>query len=124
MNVNTLSGGPRKVAQTIRHFDPDIVVLEEVNDRWLAALSFALRAYPYSQSMPREDNFGIALLSKYPLVQGQIRQVGQAEIPSAVAELQLPDGRLTVIATHPLPPGGPEASRLRNDQFCRAQGSV
>ena len=74
--------------------------------------------------MPREDNFGIALYSKYPLVQSEIRQVGEADVPTVIAELELPDGRLTVIATHPLPPGGPEYSRLRNDQLARLPGIV
>jgi endonuclease/exonuclease/phosphatase (EEP) superfamily protein YafD len=119
INVNTESGVPSKVAQAIGQLDPDVVALEEVSDRWLSSLSVALRPYPYSKAMPREDNFGIALYSKYPLVQGEIRQIGEADVPSAIAELELPDGRLTVIATHPLPPAGPEYSRLRNEQLAR-----
>ena len=124
MNVNTESGVPAKVAQVIRQFDADLVALEEVNDHWLSALSVPLRAYPYSKAMPRADNFGIALFSKYPIVQSEIRQVGEVDIPSVIAELELPDGPLTVIATHPLPPGGAEYSRLRNDQLSRLPGIV
>jgi endonuclease/exonuclease/phosphatase (EEP) superfamily protein YafD len=124
MNVNTESGSPDKVAQAIKRIDPDIMVLEEINNQWLSVLSVPLRAYPYSQTMPREDNFGIALYSKHPFIRSEIRQVGEADIPSVVAELELPDGRLTVIATHPLPPGGAEYSRLRNDQLARLPGLV
>jgi endonuclease/exonuclease/phosphatase (EEP) superfamily protein YafD len=124
MNVNTESGVPGKVAQAIRQLDPDVVAMEEVNDQWLSALAPALRSYPYSKAMPREDNFGIALYSKYPMVHGEIRQLGEADIPSAIAELELPDGRLTVIATHPLPPAGSENSRLRNDQLARLAETV
>jgi endonuclease/exonuclease/phosphatase (EEP) superfamily protein YafD len=119
MNVNTESGKPHQVAQAILQIDPDVVILEEVNDAWLCALAVALRGYAYSMAMPREDNFGIALYSKYPLVQSEIRQVSEANIPSAIAELQLPDGRLTLIATHLLPPVSAENSRLRNDQLTR-----
>ena len=119
MNVNTESGVPGKVAQTIKQLDPDFLALEEVNDQWLSTLSATLAAYPYSRTMPREDNFGIAIYSKYPVVRGEIRQVGKADIPSAIAELQLPDGLLTVIATHPLPPGGRENARLRDDHLAR-----
>ena len=124
MNVNTESGVPGKVAQTIKQLDPDFLALEEVNDQWLFALSTTLAAYPYSKTMPREDNFGIAIYSKYPLVHGEIRQVGEADIPSAIAELQLPEGLLTVIATHPLPPGGRENTRLRDDQLARLPETV
>jgi len=119
MNVNTESGSPEKVARAIKQVDADVVVLEEINDHWLSALSVPLRDYGYSKAMPREDNFGIALYSKYPFVQAEIRQVGEADIPSVIAELASPVGRFTVIATHPVPPGGAENSRLRNDQLTR-----
>jgi len=123
-NVNTESGDPAKVGQAIRQLDPDFVALEEVNDQWLSALSVPLGAYPYSKAMPRADNFGIALYSKHPFARSEIRQVGEVEIPSVIAELELPDGRLTVIATHPLPSCGAEYSRLRNDQLARLPGIV
>jgi len=119
MNVNSATGIPDKVARAIQELDPDFVVLEEINDQWLSALALALPPYPYSATMPREDNFGIALFSKYPLIQNEIREVGEAEVPTVIAEMALPDGRLTVIATHPLPPAGQEYSRLRNDQLAR-----
>ena len=69
--------------------------------------------------MPREDIFGIALYSKLPIVQSDIRYIGDAEVPSIVAELETPEGRLTLIATHPVPPVGAEYSRLRNGQLER-----
>lgn len=124
MNVNTESGVQANAARVIRELAPDFVALEEVNDQWLSALSPTLREFPYSRAMPREDNFGIALYSKYPLLQGKILQVGEADIPSVTAELALPDGRVMVIATHPLPPGGPENSRLRNDQLAQLPNVV
>jgi endonuclease/exonuclease/phosphatase (EEP) superfamily protein YafD len=124
MNVNTESGVPGKVAQTIKQLDPDFLALEEVNDQWLSTLSVTLAAYPYSKAMPLEDNFGIAVYSKYPLVQSEIRQVGEAEIPSAIVEARLPEGLLTVIATHPLPPGGRENARLRDDQLAHLSETV
>jgi endonuclease/exonuclease/phosphatase (EEP) superfamily protein YafD len=124
MNVNTQTGQPERVAQAIRQLDPDFVVLEEVNDRWLSALASALRAYPYAKAEPRSDNFGIALFSKHPLARSEIRQVGEADVPSLIAEPELPAGRLTVVATHPLPPGSREYSRLRNDQLARLPALV
>ena len=107
------------MASVIRQLNPDLMALEEVNERWLSALSVALQAYPHSKAMAREDNFGIALYSKYPLVNSEIRQVGAADIPTIIADVALPDGRITIIATYPLPPGGPESSRLRNDQLAK-----
>ncbi|MCX6928544.1 MAG: endonuclease/exonuclease/phosphatase family protein [Verrucomicrobia bacterium] len=119
LNVNTEAGSPDKVAQLIKQVDADIVALEEINDLWVSALSGSLRNYAYSKMMPREDNFGIALYSKHPFNRSEILQVGEADIPTLIAEVALPGGQLTVIATHPLPPGGAEYSRLRNDQLAR-----
>lgn len=119
MNVNTESGSPEQAASAIKQVNADFVVLEEINDHWMSALSASLRGYPYSKAIPREDNFGIALYSKHPFTRSEIRQVGEADIPSVIAEVASPDGRLTVIATHPLPPGGRENSRLRNEQLAR-----
>jgi endonuclease/exonuclease/phosphatase (EEP) superfamily protein YafD len=119
MNVNTEFGSPEKAAAAIKQVDADFVVLEEINNHWMSALSVSLRGYPYSRAKPRDDNFGIALYSKYPFTRSEIRQVGEANIPSVVAEIASPDGRLTVIATHPLPPIGRENSRLRNEQLGR-----
>jgi endonuclease/exonuclease/phosphatase (EEP) superfamily protein YafD len=118
MNVNTETGRPGQVAAAIHRFAPDILALEEVDDRWLLVLSNALRNYPYSKAMPRDDNFGIALYSKYPF-EAEIRQLGEAEVPSVVAKIQLTGGALTVITTHPLPPGNAENSRLRDEQLLR-----
>lgn len=116
-NVNTETGQPDKVAGVIREFRPDIVVLEEINDRWLSALSAQLKSFPYSKTMPREDNFGIALYSKYPFTSAKICYLGGAEVPTVVAEIEAPAGRFTVIGTHPLPPAGAEYSRLRDEQL-------
>ncbi len=124
MNVNTGRGDPAKVGALIKDLQPDILAMEEINERWLSVLKESLRAYPYSRFVPREDNFGIGLFSKYPFIRGEILQVGEAEVPSIVAEVSLPDGRLTVIATHPLPPGGWEKARLRNEQLAQLPAIV
>jgi endonuclease/exonuclease/phosphatase (EEP) superfamily protein YafD len=117
LNVNSDTGDPLKVNSLIAQEQPDIVALEEINERWLTALSVTLTNYPYSKVEPRDDNFGIGLFCKYPFRKCEARQIGEAEVPSILAETELGGTPLTVIATHPLPPGGAENSRLRNDQL-------
>ena len=119
MNVNTRHGDAARVADALRRFHPDIVVLEEVSTKWLADLGPALRAYPHSRMEPREDNFGIALFSKFPFTQARVVHIGEADVPSIVAEIETPQGQCTVLATHPLPPGGGEYARWRNDQLAQ-----
>lgn len=117
VNVNTEAGQPDKVAKAIQQFNPDIVLLEEISDRWLSELSPALTPYLHSKAISREDNFGIGLFSKYPLITSAIHYIGDSEVPSVVAEIQSQGGRFTVIGTHPLPPVSAQNSRLRDEQL-------
>lgn len=117
MNVNTEYGDPVRVAAFLRQYSPDILVLEEVNSTWLAELRLVLIQYPYSEQEPRDDNFGIAVFSKFRIASSKVAHIGSAEVPSIVAEIETPEGRLTVLATHPLPPAGGEYSRWRNEQL-------
>lgn len=65
-NVNTANEHPERVAAVIRQYNPDIVVLEEISDKWVSDLRETFNLYPYKQVEPRDDNFGIALLSRVP----------------------------------------------------------
>jgi endonuclease/exonuclease/phosphatase (EEP) superfamily protein YafD len=116
-NVNNSSGNPETVNLAIQSIKPDILVLEEVNAHWLLKLNPSLTNYAYSQTEPREDNFGIALYSRFPLTNAQIVFIGDAEVPSVFAEIATPQGICAVLATHPPPPGGSELSQLRNGQL-------
>jgi len=124
MNVNTANKNSAGVADVIRRYSPDVVVLEEVNRRWLSELVPALTGYGYSKQAPREDNFGIALFSKFPLSQCTVEYIGDAEVPSIVAEIETSQGKCTMLATHPLPPAGSEYARLRNGQLAQLPGWV
>src|SRR5262249_47853040 len=43
--------------------------------------------------------------------------VGDAEVPSVLARADVHGTSLTIVGSHPLPPGGREYSRLRNQQL-------
>ena len=115
--MNTGNRNFRAVAEAIRFFDPDLVVLEEVNSQWLSDLQPMLAGFAHVRSAPREDNFGIGIWSRFPAKDSRIVYIGQAGVPSIHAEFETPAGRLTVLATHPLPPAGREYSELRNNQL-------
>ena len=119
--ANVESGNPHKdrVAAVLRQYNPDIIVLEEVNAEWLSALRPALVDYKYALTDPRDDNFGIALFSKFPFAHAQVLYLGDAEVPSILAEIETRQGTFTLLATHPLPPAGREYTRLRNDQLAQ-----
>jgi endonuclease/exonuclease/phosphatase (EEP) superfamily protein YafD len=117
INVDTRFGNAESVADAIRQFNPDILVLEEVSTKWLSDLQPVLAGYNYTRQEPRDDNFGIGLYSRLPFTQSQIVYIGEAEVPSVVAEIETTLGKCTLLATHPLPPAGGAYSRWRNDQL-------
>jgi endonuclease/exonuclease/phosphatase (EEP) superfamily protein YafD len=97
---------------------PDIIALLEINDTWLDAVAALEKTHPYFRKVPRSDNFGIALYSRIPLSEIRTVYLGAAEIPSIQASVMFGDGRsLQVLATHPLPPGGPGSVILRDQQL-------
>lgn len=116
-NVNTKFGDAAAVAAAIRRFDPDVVVLEEVSTTWLSDLKPVLDGYRHTEQAPRDDSFGIGLWSKFPFTRARSVCIGGAEVPSIIAEIDTPQGRFTVVATHPLPPAGKQYSELRNGQL-------
>jgi len=116
INVRTENSDTSAVIRTIAEYDPDLVVIEEIDERWWMALSNSL-AYPFRASEPREDNFGIAMLSKHRLEGASITYLGTAEVPSVTARVHVHGRSIAVFGTHPLPPGSAEGTRLRNEQL-------
>jgi len=117
LNVNTCLGDAKRVKYVIQEYDPDIIVLEEINSQWVSDLQWLTESHPHSCVQSRDDNFGIGLFSKLPLVRSEVVYIGIANVPSIVATLDTEPGTLDIIATHPLPPGGAGYSQLRNDQL-------
>jgi endonuclease/exonuclease/phosphatase (EEP) superfamily protein YafD len=115
-NVLTSNKQYDKVRNLIRSVHPDIVAVLEVSEAWMKELS-SLDEYPHVISRSREDNLGIALLSRVPFEEAEIVELGDSGVPSAVARLRIEGKQLTVIATHPLPPIGSARFRLRNRQL-------
>lgn len=117
LNVNTSFGDSHRVREVISAADPDILVLEEISSRWMSDLVCLKDSHPYSLVQPREDNFGIGIFSKLPISEGEVINIGDAGVPSIIAILNSDHAKLSVIATHPLPPGGRDYSRRRNEQL-------
>lgn len=117
LNVNFTRGDAAKVMDFLRQSSPEILVLEEVNESLISQLSELHETHPHSIIEPREDDFGIALFSKLPLVRGEVVAIGSAGVPSIIATVQAGNQTLDLLATHPFPPAGALFSRRRNEQL-------
>ena len=80
-NVHTANKRSDLVLEFLRRADADVLLLMEVNERWLNVLESLRTNYPHVTAEPREDNFGIALFSRLPLTNmrsGRVRERGSA----------------------------------------------
>lgn len=117
VNVHTANLRSDLVLDFLQKIDADVVLLMEVNQRWMDALSTLSNRYPEIIAEPRSDNFGIALLNRVAATNSAVIYLGEAELPSIRTTLLITGQTVTLLGTHPLPPGSAEYSRLRNDQL-------
>jgi endonuclease/exonuclease/phosphatase (EEP) superfamily protein YafD len=92
------------VSGVVDLYTPDFVALTEVTPAWADGLKFR-EQYPYQKVIPRYDNFGIALYSKYPFLKDPLISVGDELPPVILVDLKLDDTQhLTFGVVHALPP--------------------
>lgn len=118
-NVNSANRDYRRIRDTLIDWNPDFVVLLEATPWLMGRLTDLADRYPYRTAAPREDNFGIAFLSRRPFLQANIVGFGAAGLPSTVAEFEIDRHRLVIVGTHPLPPIGAKRAWSRNEQLLR-----
>jgi endonuclease/exonuclease/phosphatase (EEP) superfamily protein YafD len=116
-NVLTSNRDHASLLTLVAREKPDLIALLEVNDRWVTALGPLSAEYAYSRRDSRPDNFGIALFSRLPLTEVKTIYLGPAEVPSIRATLTFGGRPITVLATHPVPPGNPENLFLRDQHL-------
>ncbi len=124
INVQTSNERYDAVAQAIEDHDPDLLLLLEVNHDWLQALPALKESHPHQLAAPRDDEFGIALFSKFPLERAEIVTIGSLDVPSVRAEITLDDQRLMIFGTHPLPPVGAAAAGYRDEHLAALSSSL
>jgi endonuclease/exonuclease/phosphatase (EEP) superfamily protein YafD len=117
--ANVLVGNRQhdRVLDLVAEADADVLVFQEVNDRWMEALAELEGDYPYTVGMARQDAFGIVVFSRLPLQDAECRSLGEAGRPSTVMDLTLDGTPVTIVATHPRHPLSPRSFAQRNDQL-------
>ena len=113
-NVHRRNRNFAPLLELARSEDPDLLVLLEVDERWLEACQPLRQQFPFLISGARRDNFGIAVFSKLPMRRIPT-QFGR--MPSIVVDVTLNSEPVTIICTHPTPPLNDELFEYRNSQL-------
>jgi endonuclease/exonuclease/phosphatase (EEP) superfamily protein YafD len=122
-NVHTSNRDAGPFLEFIGSVRPDVILAMEVDDRWQRALEQLLGDYPFSVIRPRPDNFGIALLSRHPIISQRVESLDDSGVPTIIASIDCEGRPLNVVGTHPLPPVGARRTELRN-QHLEALGEL
>jgi endonuclease/exonuclease/phosphatase (EEP) superfamily protein YafD len=115
---------PWCIEQTIRKYNPDLVILEEVTDAWIEQLSPVMEPYPYVKFETRKDCFGISLYSKFPFQRAEVVHKGVHQLPWVVANLVTNEENFCVVGVRTYPPFNQKFSRIRNNQLRQIAGLV
>ena len=118
-NVNSANRDEQRIRDTILEHQADFVVLLEATPWLLERLSDLADRYPHRLTAAREDNFGIALLSRQPWQHAEIVSFSAFGLPSITAKFADGPRHFTLLATHPLPPVSADAAQDRNAQLAK-----
>lgn len=116
-NVHTTNSRHDDVVRYLRETKADLVLLQEVNSDWIRSLDALRDAYPQRFGVAREDNFGIVILSRIPLVDPRVNEFGSFKIPWLSASFEIGGASCRIAGVHTLPPINPTYFRLRNREL-------
>lgn len=103
-NLLTLTVDHAEQVSWLADVDPDVVVFQEYTPAWHDTLSNALDDLPYRHAVPLDSAVGIALYSRWPIVDRATPIFGRGWSPSVTATLDVDGTRVEIVGTHPLPP--------------------
>lgn len=119
MHANVLASNDSadRFIALVQEQQPDLIVMQEATANWLSMLNRINASYPYKLMEPRDDQFGIAMYSKFPLDSTAIIASVPLGFPDLIATALVGGERLNIISTHPIPPIGVVNYGSRNLQL-------
>jgi len=95
----------------------DVIALQEMPPERLPALLADLPDYPHRFLDANLDQYGVVVISRWPLVERHSVELGVTGRPAARVTVEFPDARLDLTAVHLMWPIGAEVSRQRDAQM-------
>jgi endonuclease/exonuclease/phosphatase (EEP) superfamily protein YafD len=84
---------------------PDVLVVSEVDDEWLRMLDS--QRYPYSHKFPATEWLGLAIYSRFEIVDHEVFPAGSNDPYACAWTLKGKDREFVVVGAHPPPPDVP-----------------
>lgn len=106
LNVKGANIGKGSIPDYIRGTRADVVVLTDVDEAWETVIQAMSKDYPNIITVPREDGYGVGLLSRLPMRAAQAFNAGEQLVPTVYGIVRCGDRQLLVLGTRFLPPAG------------------
>lgn len=117
-NVRSRNKTPRAVGELVRRDHPDVIVLVEASERFRVVIDELATAYPHSVVDLRENNDGLAILSRLPMQDAEIIKLGPSRCRAAAGRIVVGDGRgVSVRGVHVHPPLTPSGRAQRDAEL-------
>lgn len=123
ITANVQMGNTRyqDVIDTIEHYDPDILLLLETDEAWLAELEPMLSRYSTVVRQPQDNYYGLVFATRLSVDEARVIQLTNDRTPSLFARLKTPDGQpFHFLGLHPRPPVPGEDTDDRDRQIYAA----
>ena len=101
----------------------DLVILQEVTDEWASALVALAADYPHQWLLPRQDPYGIGVISRHALNVASADLAGDG-LPSLTGTIEIEDRELRFIGLHTRWPVLPGLARRRDAALISAADAL
>ena len=115
VNVSYRQFSARRLLESVRAADPDIIIVQELTPHTERVLANLDSAYPNYRKFPADGAYGIGLWSRYELESGATIALGR--LPAIEARVRGPSGSFTVIGVHLSAPVTKRRATARNQQL-------
>ena len=116
LNVHSDNEAKQEVIDYLLDKNADLILLSEVNDQWIQSMEVLNKRWPYQMLHPQEDNFGMAVFSRFEFDSHARLKLDAFEVPAVEMILRFRDWKtLAVFAVHPVPPIGKNYTQSRDN---------
>ncbi len=129
MSANVLMSNheSEKLIKLVGEHKPDILITLETNSWWEEKLSVLKNSYPYVIECPKDNRYGMHLYSKFKILDSQICELIEDDIPSIHILFENDNGlKMQGHFIHPAPPSPTEedSSRPRDSELIMVAKAV
>lgn len=120
VNVHRLKKARRRLVACIERHQPDVVIVQEINQEWASALQGLVQQYPFFEVLPRNDGSGIALYSRHSCEHLPLALPEGDARPGLLVKLDVNGVSVCLLSIHPRAPIRRGHFELRNQMLASA----